>query len=373
MKKIVKRLLIAVMLCVCAFLALCTYWFLRPNTAAVDPALELETWVAVGDDMHNSNTDMIRWQDHFYLIHARSPWHFASEKCHLVLHRSADAHTWEQVATFQVPEQDIRDPKLAVIDGRLCLYVLKNVARNPEPYTTAVATSTDGTTWTPLKVIDQEGWLFWRPKTRDGKTWYVPAYWWEHGKSVLLESTDGETWTQVSEIYEGDRNDETTMEFLPDGRILCTARLEVSDSIFGDKDAATLIAVSEPPYTNWTSVKSHVTRLDGPALFTYQDTVYALGRHNPQKPRPLRWIGSILGKKRTALYRVNEKGLTHLSDLPSCGDTSYVGAVIKGDDLYASYYTNDIDKDYPWIIGMVLPSDIRMVKFPLSSLPELGQ
>jgi hypothetical protein len=108
-------------------------------------------------------------------------------------------------------------------------------------------------------------------------------------------------------------------------------------------------------------------------LFTYQDTVYALGRHNPQKPRPLRWIGSILGKKRTALYRVDEKELTYLSDLPSCGDTSYVGAVVKGGDLYASYYTNDINKDYPWIMGMVSPSDIRIVKFPLSSLPGLGR
>ena len=38
--------------------------------------------------------------------------------------------------------------------------------------------------------------MFWRPKTRDGRTWYVAAYWYEHGESILLRSTDGRAWTR---------------------------------------------------------------------------------------------------------------------------------------------------------------------------------
>ncbi len=368
LRKVLKWLAIAIAAVVCALLLLVGYWFFRPNAVVVDASLGLESWVAVGDGMHNSNTDLIWWKGRFYLVHASSPWHFASERCRLVLHRSTDARAWEQIATFQVSGQDIRDPKLAAVGGRLFLYVLKNVDWNPEPYTTAFATSADGVEWTPLKDVDPSGWLFWRPKTRDGLTWYVPAYWWQHGKSALLKSTDGEAWQWVSVIHEGDRNDETDFEFLPDGRILCTARLEVSDSIFGDAEASTLIAVSNPPYTQWTSTKSRVTRLDGPDLFSHKGVVYAAGRHNPGAPRFGRRIGSVLGKKRTALYAVRQDGLTHLTDLPSCGDTSYAGVVLQGDDVYVSYYTNDIRADYPWILGMVLPSEIRIAKIPMARL-----
>ncbi len=372
-KRIAKWLGIAVAVLVGALGTLIAYWSLRANTAQVEPMLGVESWAAVGDGMHNSNTDLIFWQDRFYLIHASSPWHFASERCRLVLHRSPDARTWERVTAFHIPGQDIRDPKLAVIGGRLFLYVLKNCALNPEPYTTAFTSTDDGKTWTPMTDVEPAGWLFWRPKTRDGVTWYVPAYWWEHGKSVLLKSTDGQVWRRVSTIHEGDRNDETDMAFLPDGRILCTARLEVSDNIFGDDDASTLIAVSEPPYTQWSSVKSRVTRLDGPALFTFGGRVCAVGRHNPDSPGLLNDFGSILGKKRTSLYEVLPDRLVHLSDLPSCGDTSYAGVVLRGEDAYISYYTNDVRRDYPWILGMVRASDVRIAKVALTRLADLRE
>ena len=344
------------------------YWLLRPNGARVNPALNVESWVAVGDGMHNSNTDLTFWRGQFYLIHASSPWHFGSVKCKLVLRRSWDARSWEPVAEFSVPGQDIRDPKFAVIHDKLFVYVLKNVGFNPEPFGTAVTFSDDGSTWAPLEDVKPEGWLFWRLKTRDGKTWYVPAYWNEHGKSALFDSVDGLAWSEVSRIYEGDRNDETDIEFLPDGRMISTARLEFSERFWGDKEACTLISCSEPPYTTWTRVKSDVTRLDGPCLFAYGGAVYAAGRHNPDRRWFLDYYGSILGRKRTALYKVEENRLVYLSDLPSAGDTSYAGVVIRGDNLYVSYYSNRIDRDYPWIVGMLSASDIRIARVSLSAL-----
>jgi hypothetical protein len=347
------------------------YWRLRPNGSIIDPSLGIENWTAVGDGMHNSNTDLIFWRDHFYLIHASSPWHFGSKKCKLVLWRSADARSWERINEFKFSDQDIRDPKFAAIGGRLMLYVLKNITFNPEPNGTAVMYSEDGVQWTEPAEIEPKGWLFWRPKTRDGVTWYVPAYWYEHGKSILLSSSDGIAWKQVSVIHEGDRNDETDIEFLPDGRMMATARLEISDNLFGDLDACTLIAVSEPPYSEWTSVRCRVTRLDGPCLFPYDGAVYAVGRHNPDGDRFLNHYGGILGRKRTALYKLEENRLVHLSDLPSAGDTSYAGCVIRGDDLFISYYTSRIDRDYPWILGMVCPSEIRIARVSLTRLIDV--
>ncbi len=349
------------------------YWAYRPNGSLIDPKAGIQTWAAVSDGMHNSNTDLTFWRGQFYLIHARSRWHFGSDRCKLLLWRSPDARTWERVAEFGIPQQDIRDPKLAVIHDRLFAYALRNITFNPEPCMTAVTYSDDGNAWTPLQDVDPKGWLFWRPKTRDGTTWYVPAYWNEHGKSILLSSTDGLHWSEVSIIHEGDRNDETAIEFLPDGRMIATARLEFSEDYFGDARACTLIAVAQPPYREWSSAKSYETRLDGPCLFSYDGEVYALGRRNPDPQGFLNHYGSILGRKRTSLYKVEEYRLLFLTDLPSAGDTSYIGAVMKDGELFASYYTSRIDRDFPWIMGMLSASDIRIARMPLSNLKLLAK
>lgn len=354
---------------------LLNYWMLRSNRARCPHGLTFQSWPVVKDGWHNSNTDMIYWREHFYLIHAASPFHFGSSRCHLKLWCSKDALHWEQIAQFSNAPEDIRDPKFAVINERLFLYVLLNRDFNPEPYTTAFSVSEDGEHWAPLKPIEPSGWLFWRPKSRDGKTWYVPAYWWEHGQSILLRSTDGENWEKVSTIYVGDRNDETDVEFLPDGRMLAVARLEFSeDFLRGDPQGSTLIAVAQPPYSEWkVSAKSSLTRLDGPCLFAYNERVYAVGRYQPVKDRPFSYPGSIFSRKRTSLFVVSESGLTYLGDLPSAGDTSYGAVVLRGEELYIEYYTSDVRRDYPWIVGMLCPSEIRMVCISLPALEQWAE
>lgn len=352
-----------------ALTVLIAYWMLRPNRSRVDPSLDLTTWDAVSDGLHNSNTDMIFWRDHFYLVHAASPFHLGSKRCRLVVRRSRDARTWETIATLNIPGEDIRDPKFAAIGGRLFLYALPNHGLRAMPYGTVYATSDDGVHWSAFEKIDHPGWLFWRPKTNDGVDWYVGAYWHRHGKSILLKSTDGIDWSVVSEIYRGEGNDETDIEFLPDGRLLATARLEVTpDNPWGNPNASTLIATASPPYTEWRYAKSQVTRLDGPALFRHDGRIFAVARYQPGPRGRYTKLGSVYSRKRTSLFLVEENRLVYLSDLPSAGDTSYAGIVLRDGYLYASYYTSNIGRDYPWIVGMLVRSDIRMARVGLESL-----
>jgi hypothetical protein len=356
-------------------------WYLRPNRAQVDTKVVVESWDIVHDKMHNSNTDMIEWNGELYLAYVSSPFHFGSSQSVMHVDRSSDlGRTWSEAATFTAGGgQDIRDPKLAVIGNRLFLYALKNTSFVAEPYITVYSFTEDGNTWTPFETVaGLDGWLFWRPKTQDGITFYNSAYWYQHGKSVLLKSTDGIQWEIVSYIHEGGRNDETEIEFLPDGRMLATARLEYDsfgDGMFGHPLGATLITVSEPPYTTWTDLlQSRVTRLDGPYLFTYHNRVYAVGRYQPDLGHsgPLTDQGSVLARKRTALFEVRADGLAYLTDLPSAGDTSYVGLVLVEDTAYASYYTSPINHDYAWILGMLSPSAVRMAKIDLPALEALA-
>jgi len=376
-KKFLKALGIILGLIVLILAFILAYWYLRPNRAQVDTDVVVDSWDIANDGQHNSNTDMITWRGETYIAYVSSPYHFSSEASTLHIKHSSDkGHTWVEDSTFNPENNDIRDPKFAVIGERLFLYALDNNAFNPEPYQTVYAYSENGTDWSPLELVpDMDGWLFWRPKTQDGVTFYNAAYWYHHGKSVLLKSTDGIQWEIVSTINEGERNDETEIEFLPDGRLLATARLEYDESwldgALGDKRGATLITVSEPPYTTWNELtQSLVTRLDGSYLFTYNDRVYAVGRYQPDlgKSGPLTSQGSGLARKRTSLFEVREDGLAYITDLPSDGDTSYAGLVMDDDYAYVSYYTSPLNHDYGWILGMFSQTSVRMAKINLAAM-----
>jgi hypothetical protein len=365
-----RLVLVALVLALAGF----AWLWLRPNRAEIDPRLRLEHWDAVADGMHNSNTDMILWQGDFLLVHDARPYHFGSPDARLVVRRSKDGRSWEEVARFQVPGKDIRDPKLAVIGGRLHLYALPNSGVAATPEGTVLATSDDGAHWTSLEPIEPDGWLFWRPKSNDGgATWYVPAYWKGHGRSILLRSTNGRDWEQVSVIQEGNGNDETDIEFLPDGRLLATTRLEVTpDTILGNYDGRTGIHVAAPPYTEWTTHESRVTRLDGPNLFALDGQVFAVARYQPNPNGFLTRMGGIFSRKRTSIYRVEPQRLVRLSDLPSAGDTSYAGVAIRDGHLWVDYYTSRLDRDWPWVFGMPAQTNIHMAKIPLDALREVS-
>lgn len=352
---------------------LALYALQRPRAAGVEPDVVRETWDAVADGAHNSNTDLVEFDGWIYLCHQTSPYHLGSSRSRLLLWRSRDGRAWEKVTEFKnLRGLEYRDPKFAVINSQLFLYVLPNLTLMAEPVTTEYTSSRDGVTWAPLVEVNQPGWLFWRPKTRDGATWYVTAYWGEHGKSMLFKSPDGIDWSPVSMIYEGERNDETDFEFLPDGRIISTARLEGNGNQWGDATASTLISVASPPYDRWTYAKSRVTRLDGPCLFPYNGRVYVIGRYQATRAPRIGEQGGMYARKRTSIFLVEPDRLVYLCDLPSAGDTSYAGIVIRGEELFASYYTSPIEKDYTWSMGIFRRTDIRMARIDLPGLEALA-
>jgi hypothetical protein len=333
---------------------------------SISLALPMQTWPVVDDGRHNAFTDLLHWQGHFWLAYISSPSHFASKDSRVVLLRSKDAKQWQEMARFSGDGQDIRDPKLAIIQDQLVLYALLNKQFDPEPYKTITAHSADGVTWSPFKDMTPEGWLLGRPVTTDHATWFAPAHRIDHGTAVLLRSTNGVTFDIHSTIHAGDRADETAVQLLANGNLLAVTRLEAGGGIFGNAEAGTLISSAQSPFTEWTQLNwSKVTRLDGPTLVRHGERVYALGRRQARVARPLLGQGSAVGRKRSAVFLVENGELVHLTDLPSAGDTSYPGAVIVDEKLFISYYTNDPRKDHPWVIGMLFPTSIQMAMLEL--------
>ena len=100
-------------------------------------------------------------------------------------------------------------------------------------------------------------------------------------------------------------------------------------------------------------------------------------------------LGGVWSRKRTALFLLDPgreapgsaegtaagapgPRLVWLSDLPSAGDTSYAGVALRDGELFIDYYTSRVDRDYPWLLGMWLATDIRMARLPLEALHALA-
>jgi hypothetical protein len=347
------------------------------NHAQLTPNLSIETWPVTNDRLHNATVDMVWYRDAFYLAHVASLFHFGSERSTILVKRSPDGRNWEQVAEIGRGEDDVRDPTFAVIGEKLFLYVLLNKSTQPLPYTTRVTWTGDGENWSDLTNIGHEGWLFWRPKTRDGQTWYVPAYWHRFHKNTLFATRDGMNFEMVADISDGRFVNEPEIEFLGDDRMLATGRadyLKMSiHQIIGIPQTSTILSVAEPPYIEWKETgESLVTRLDGPVMFSHNGRVHAVGRAHPHNGAAFPRRGAVLSKKRTAIYEVQPDKLIHISDLPSCGDTSYPGIVVKDGYVYIAYYTNNIKKDYIWLLGMMEPTEIRIAKISLNDLERIS-
>jgi hypothetical protein len=320
----------------------------------------IDSWTIVEDGRHNAFTDLVVWKGKLWLTYVSSPSHFASRKSRIVLLCSPDGRSWKEAARFDGQGEDIRDPKLAVIDGRLFVYALLNRTFDPIPYKTVSANSSDGETWSALIDIVPEGWLLGKPKTFNEQTWFAPAHHIQKRTVALMRSTDGLKWETVSIIHDRDGADESAIEFLPDGNLQAVTRIEADEGLFGGPASGTLLSNSNPPYEHWQKVHSPLTRLDGPNLFSIAGICYAVGRFQPRIGKHMQKQGSILATKRTSLFQLHQSGLTWLTNLPSTGDTAYAGTALLGEKIFISYYTNNPGRDIPWILGMIFPTVIRL-------------
>jgi len=72
---------------------------------------------------HNAFTDLVRFQDQFFLTFRSCPHgHMVHPDSSIILLRSGDGVKWEPVHRFQVENRDTRDPHFLVFRNRLFVY-----------------------------------------------------------------------------------------------------------------------------------------------------------------------------------------------------------------------------------------------------------
>ena len=250
--------------------------------------------------------------------------------------RSADLTKWTRVATFLSPGEDYRDPKLLAREDKLLVYFYTRY-RTAESFGTRpwVSHSDDGVTWSEIEPVYKENYVFWRPK-KLGEYFYVAAH--KHrplqaGDFVnvnLLRTTDGFSWSEVSEIYHTNLQEttkvqvhETSIDFYGPDRLVVVIR-------DGMEDFRATMAFSGSPFKAF-EYKTLDTTLQGPAAVTVDGVTYISGRRRR----------GMENEGKTVLYSWSGDDLKEEMILPSGGDTSYGAFLPLGEDKLAmTYYSS---------------------------------
>jgi len=287
---------------------------------------------------HNAFTDLIRFKGRLYCTFREGSAHVHGLDGKIRIIVSNDGQNWESVALLAEDKVDLRDPKLSETpDGRLMVSMGGSFYRDKKLLKREPRVSfsdREGNAFSsPAPVIlhgdirTSYDWL-WRVTWHEGVGYGVVYQTVEPEWQVQLVSTkDGLHYDHVATLGVKGKPGETTLRFMPDGRMVALMRRE------GD-DRSGFFGISAPPYTDW-SWSSLKIRLGGPNFICLPDGRFLAGTRAGHENR----------NYHTSLVWLTLEGdVVPILRLPSSGDTSYPGLVLDDDKLLVSYYSSHENK-----------------------------
>ena len=285
---------------------------------------------------HNAFTDLIRWQDQYYVCFRHGESHNSMDGVIRIM-CSPDMRNWESCGTLKTMGDD-RDPHFVATDETLYVYFGTWDLVHPKGDGTTdrgsvrshFASTKDGTTWSKVRGVYEPGWWLWRVRWNDGK-FYTAAYTAirprpSERETRLLVSEDGLNWTLISTVTKERLAGEADMRFRPDGSMWLVTRT-------GDKAGDAAWFDSEFPYREWKGRDTGVL-IHSPVIENWNDRFFIAGR------------GRDEGKSVTKVWEIIDGRFEELLILPSGGDTAYPGLVadpssLNGDlpALFVSWYS----------------------------------
>lgn len=292
---------------------------------------------------HNAFTDLISFRGKLYCAFREGPAHvptFDGANGTVRIIASADAQNWSSVALLEEVGVDLRDPKLSVTpDGRLMVLIggstyegNKLIKFSPRvsfsdragaKFSAPVPAALDA------RIRTERDWLWrvtWDRGTGYGVVYQMDATQVSKAAEIrchLVATTDGINYRQIAAFAVTGKPNETTVRVTPDGEMVALVRREA-----GSKNG--YVGTSRAPYRDW-AWKELNARLGGPNFVALPS-------------------GKLLAATRgyladdaydTHLARLTTDGrLTRILALPSGGDTSYPGLLVRGDKLFVSYYSS---------------------------------
>lgn len=294
-----------------------------PAVTAAD--LELMSVDKIWDSgPHNAFTDLVHYKGKWVCGFREAPAHAGGvQDSRIRIIASEDGTSWESVATFDDPRGDIRDAKFGVMpDGRLMLLTAIQLFETAEQKHQSLAWYSDDLhNWEgPQDVGDPDFWA-WGINFHDGAGYSIGYRTVEPRMVRLYKTEDGKTFETLVENLEVENSypNESVIVFGEDGAAFCLLRCS-GPAQFG---------TAKPPYTDW-SWKVVNAPVGGPELVQLPDGRFLGGGrlYDDRVRTSLFWIDPTTAE------------LTEALTLPSGGDTSYPGFVLKDNVLHVSYYSS---------------------------------
>ena len=285
---------------------------------------------------HNAFTDLAEFDGRLYCTFREGARHVHGDDGRIrVIVSADDGASWKSAALLAEEGVDLRDPKISITpDDRLMIvmggsfYDDRKIQKREPRISFSDRDRLNFSDPQPvlLDASVRSGWdWLWRVTWHEGDAWGV-VYRTNRPDGEndvhLMRSKDGVRFERVSRLPVSGKPNETTLRFLADGTLIALMRREG-----GDRHGVVL--ESAPPYVEWEASELPV-RLGGPNFVVLDDGALIAGS------RAYREDGH-----ETVLARLTTNGgFEERITLPSGGDTSYPGMLVRNDMLYVSYYSS---------------------------------
>ncbi|MEL7588814.1 MAG: hypothetical protein AAGU19_19030 [Prolixibacteraceae bacterium] len=285
---------------------------------------------------HNAFTDLIRFRNNYYCSFREGTGHVPGVDGKIRILKSSNGKRWESVALLESKGFDLRDAGLSVTpDGRLMVITGGSIYKEGKimgrrPHVSFSNKAGTGFSAPEQVIIDPEiaswGDWTWRVTWHNG-TGYTMNY--QIGPLerkgptalYLMKTKDGKTYEKVTKIDLDGFPNESVIRFDKKGEMYVMIRRELEDKMG-------VFARSKAPFTQW-DFKKMSYRLGGPNfLFTDQEEIFAGTRLYVPEP----YMGLLLGDK--------DGNFSEILKLPSGGDNSYPGLVLRKNKLFVTYYSS---------------------------------
>lgn len=281
------------------------------------------------NEYHNAFTSLLFFKGSFYCSFRQGSDHAGGKDGIIRIIRSKNGLKWETVCILEKEGTDLRDPKLSVTpEGNIMVIMGGSVYKNRELQSMASHVSFSdpgGMKFSPPRPINIAGnihsdknWLWrvtWHRETGYGVVYSLPY------NLLLVKTKDGVNYEIIKEFDELSGNpNETTIRVMNDGEMIMMIRRQGGNGYW---------AKSRPPYTEWTFTDAGI-RFGGPDFDILNENLFIAGTRVYETPPYY-----------TGLFLVNREGqFREILKLPSGGDNSYPGFVIRKRKLYISYYSS---------------------------------
>lgn len=305
------------------------------SSQAVDPQDAILSVERIWDRApHSAFTDLVEHEGRLWCSFREGSGHVPGTDGLARVIVSDDGMNWASAALLDTPGVDLRDPKLCSLpDGRLMLVLGGSVYDGStllrrDPHVAFLEPGAQRFSAPEIALIDERvrgdrDWL-WRVSSFAGAGWgvvYQPVAeaWGLH----LVRTQDGRHYEHVTSFELEGMPNEVSLALGQDGRMVAVVRREGANT-------HALIGAARAPFTDWR-FHDLGERVGGPHLVQLEGGAWIVGG---------RRYASAGARMQLARVDPDTGAFEHLLDLPSGGDTSYPGFVLRADELLVSYYSS---------------------------------